>query len=318
MIPILHQQPKRARARQLASPLANLVNTTTEVGPPTIDASSGFGTGLASQPNLLIVIERRDFVRGCLTCWLDSSCGEFEILAVAAAEASLDDDALAQAVAVVIGIDSPEQTDGWLGRQIGWLRAKCPSLPIIMIVEVDETNTAEALVGRFAVQGYIPTSSSMKVAAAALRLVVAGGRYFPTNPDHGSSPALTSTDPTVGGTRFAKLTPREEEVLSVLGRGAQNKIIAYRLGMSLSTVKAHVHSIIRKLNVRNRTEAVVAIRAVQARAPSMNGGMSLAAEDGVHVATNGRGTEIAYRSAWREESGPSPVAHSIAASSVDR
>jgi hypothetical protein len=55
----------------------------------------------------------------------------------------------------------------------------------------------------------------------------------------------------------------------------------------------------------------VAIRAVQARAPSMNGGMSLAAEDGVHVATNGRGTEIPDCSRWTEEP---PVAHSIASS----
>lgn len=56
----------------------------------------------------------------------------------------------------------------------------------------------------------------------------------------------------------ARLTPREEAVLSVLASGAQNKIIAYQLSMSLSTVKAHVHSIIQKLKVRNRTEVVVA------------------------------------------------------------
>ena len=48
-----------------------------------------------------------------------------------------------------------------------------------------------------------------------------------------------------------------------LAVGAQNKIIAYRLGMSMSTVKAHMHSIIRKLRVRNRTEAVVAARAME-------------------------------------------------------
>ena len=203
-------------------PLVKLVDATTEMEPPADRGVPSPITRLAPQPNLLIVVERRDFVRGCVTCWLDNACGEFETLAVAAVETSLDDETLAQAAAVVIGIDASEQADNWLGRQIAWLRAKCPDLPVIMIVELDETNAAEALAGRLAVQGYIPTSSSMKVAAAALRLVVAGGRYFPTNPGHGSSPALTSLSPTVGGAHFAKLTPREEEVLSVLGRGGSS------------------------------------------------------------------------------------------------
>jgi two-component system nitrate/nitrite response regulator NarL len=43
----------------------------------------------------------------------------------------------------------------------------------------------------------------------------------------------------------------------MLEQGMANKIIAYRLSLSQSTVKAHVHSIISKLNVRNRTEAAV-------------------------------------------------------------
>ena len=47
-------------------------------------------------------------------------------------------------------------------------------------------------------------------------------------------------------------------MLELLEHGLPNKIIAYRLEMAQSTVKAHVHSIIAKLNVRNRTEAAVA------------------------------------------------------------
>lgn len=54
------------------------------------------------------------------------------------------------------------------------------------------------------------------------------------------------------------LTARERAVLELLGTGKPNKIIAYKLGMSLSTAKIHVHNIIRKLQVKNRTEAVIA------------------------------------------------------------
>jgi DNA-binding NarL/FixJ family response regulator len=269
---------KADRTRDNINHLAIPADMTTEVRAPAGAVTKPVNL-LESQPNLLVVADRRDFVRGCLACWLVSSCDEFETLAVAGVEAFLPDDALAQAAAVVFSLGAPEQTDGWLGREIGWLRAKRPDVSIIIITEADEVSAAEALVGPLGVQGYIPTSSSTKVAAAALRLVVAGGRYFPTIPGGARSPTRTPADsqqPTWAGERFAKLTPREEAVLHILGNGAQNKIIAYKLGMSLSTVKAHVHSIIRKLNVRNRTEVVVAARAVQLPAPRTNGAVPIA------------------------------------------
>jgi len=52
------------------------------------------------------------------------------------------------------------------------------------------------------------------------------------------------------------LTPRELEVLNVLIEGLTNKAIARRLNISLHTVKFHVESVFRKLDVRTRTEAV--------------------------------------------------------------
>jgi DNA-binding CsgD family transcriptional regulator len=51
------------------------------------------------------------------------------------------------------------------------------------------------------------------------------------------------------------LTRRERQVLPLIAEGLQNKRIADRLSMSEHTVKLHVHHIISKLNVRNRTEA---------------------------------------------------------------
>jgi DNA-binding NarL/FixJ family response regulator len=224
--------------------------------------------------DLLIVIERRDFVRGCLTCWLGNLCAEFATLPVADVETSLEAGALGRAAAALVGMDAGEHAAAWSIRQVGWLRAKSPNLPIIVIVETDDTRATEALASRLNVQGYIPTSSNVSVATAALRLVLAGGRYFPALRDHDPQPAMRPTDPACLATRrgsLAKLTPREAAVLGVLGSGAPNKIIAYRLGMSLSTVKAHVHSIIRKLNVRNRTEVVVAVRNMQLPAQRSNG-----------------------------------------------
>jgi DNA-binding NarL/FixJ family response regulator len=58
------------------------------------------------------------------------------------------------------------------------------------------------------------------------------------------------------------LTPREREVLALIGRGMANKVIARELSLSEKTVKAHVSSILAKLGVSDRTQAALyAVRA---------------------------------------------------------
>ena len=54
-----------------------------------------------------------------------------------------------------------------------------------------------------------------------------------------------------------KLTKREYEILAALAKGFLYKEIADLLGISLSTVRAHVHAVYEKLHVQSRTEAVV-------------------------------------------------------------
>jgi DNA-binding NarL/FixJ family response regulator len=217
--------------------------------------------------NAILVVDRRPFVRGCLASWLGSHGEEFQTLAVADIETVTNNDALKQAALVLFGFDRADTADQWLSSQIEWLRGRCPDVPIALLLEAtDVTNSraVQSVVSRLAVQGYIPTSTSLEVATAALRLVLAGGHYFPRLSHSAGSPELVSigrTQPIMPGQGVERLTPREEAVLNVLAAGAPNKIIAYRLGMSVFTVKAHVHSIIRKLKVRNRTEAVVAAHA---------------------------------------------------------
>ena len=57
--------------------------------------------------------------------------------------------------------------------------------------------------------------------------------------------------------RFSSLTPREREILRHLAEGRSNKAIARELGITDGTVKLHVRSILRKLEVRSRVEAAV-------------------------------------------------------------
>jgi len=59
------------------------------------------------------------------------------------------------------------------------------------------------------------------------------------------------------GVLFVKLSPREIEILDLVARGNSNKIIGRKLSISDQTVKNHVSAILRKLEVNDRTEAVV-------------------------------------------------------------
>jgi DNA-binding NarL/FixJ family response regulator len=228
----------------------------------------------AIRPGRLIVLERRAFVRGCLSCWLGKYFQDLETVSAADVEVTLDPDALARTAAVIIGVNTLEQSDRWLHRQVAWLRAKQPALPIMVIVEAEEIGAATDLGEQLDLQGYIPSFSSLEVAAAAVRLVVAGGNYFPRPREH--EPQLEEALPgrtyrTLDLAEIAELTSREWAVVGLLGSGVPNKDIGDRLGMSLSTVKAHVHHIIRKLNVRNRTEVALLSLFLQ---PGANGTMN--------------------------------------------
>jgi DNA-binding CsgD family transcriptional regulator len=52
-------------------------------------------------------------------------------------------------------------------------------------------------------------------------------------------------------------TPREQELILLLGRGLQNKVIAYELNISENTVRAHISNIMRKYGLHNRTQIAV-------------------------------------------------------------
>ena len=59
------------------------------------------------------------------------------------------------------------------------------------------------------------------------------------------------------GSKVAQLSPREQEILRAIARGASNKEIGRELGIAETTVKIHVQHVLRKLDVSSRVQAAV-------------------------------------------------------------
>lgn len=107
----------------------------------------------------------------------------------------------------------------------------------------------------------LPMDLPLEIWLAVVRLVLAGGEYLPVQPV--DTAMLRHSDATQSDTERdgvsddlqTKLTARELQILNKASQGMQNKLIAAEFGLSEHTVKVHLHNIIRKLGVHNRTEA---------------------------------------------------------------
>ncbi len=93
---------------------------------------------------------------------------------------------------------------------------------------------------------------------AAVRVVAAGDALLaPTITRQVIEQYVRSAPPQVAGSALEELTPRELEVLTLISRGLSNREIANELVLSEATVKTHVKRVFRKLEIRDRAQAVV-------------------------------------------------------------
>ena len=119
----------------------------------------------------------------------------------------------------------------------------------------------------FGSAGFIPKSSPLDVIAGAVRSVLAGEIWLPESALHVED-EQTSEDEELAR-RISSLTPQQFRVLMMLADGLLNKQIAAELDVSEATIKAHVTAILRKMEVRSRTQAAVAARRLERAAQSV-------------------------------------------------
>ncbi len=128
------------------------------------------------------------------------------------------------------------------------LRAAAPDVPVY-VVSATETPSAYGRARALGAGGYLPKSLPLADLSAALATALDGGEWFPESRD--------SAGKHDGAERVASLTPAQRRVLAGLSDGLLNKQIAFEMGISEATVKAHMTAIFRKLGANNRTQALL-------------------------------------------------------------
>ncbi len=136
-----------------------------------------------------------------------------------------------------------------------------PEVKVLILTTFDD----EAFVGdavRAGAQGYLLKDTPSAELAEAIRMIHKG--YTQLGPgilEKAMKAKPVSDEPdSVDVSAFDELTPREQEVLQLIAAGKSNREIASELYIAERTVKNHVNSILRTLNVRDRTQAAILVK----------------------------------------------------------
>ncbi|MBJ7539152.1 LuxR C-terminal-related transcriptional regulator [Marinomonas transparens] len=134
------------------------------------------------------------------------------------------------------------------------IRKDFPDVPVAVISGSEDSVMVAKVIDAGAL-GFIPKTSEPATYVQAINAILAGDIWLPeglkTEIANHPKPDLSMQH------RVAELTPQQYKVLCYLHEGLLNKQIAYELSISEATVKAHITAIFRKLEINNRTQAVL-------------------------------------------------------------
>jgi DNA-binding NarL/FixJ family response regulator len=140
-----------------------------------------------------------------------------------------------------------------------YLRAQYPGVPVIVVSANDDPAAIRRCM-QFGASGFIPKTLGVEAMRVAISRILGGGVWTPPDVDLSAG---SDTEIAALMARMATLTPQQVRVLMMLSEGLLNKQIAYQLGVSEATVKAHVSAILQKLGVESRTQAVIAAAKIE-------------------------------------------------------
>lgn len=234
----------------------------------------------ASEHTSIAIIDCQTLSRSCLTRILQGELPEVAIHNIATSDGLVG--IIEKNINLaVLNIENCNLTDEWVSVNLANIHQLRPETSLMLLTQLDETSITDATVSEVAklgVKGYTTNTAPVEVVLAAIRLILAGGAYYPrsmviddgncANSVSGSSDMISAlpmpaangeVDESLAMTKASTIafTERERQVLATLRRGLPNKIIASELDLSENTIKVYISHIMRKLNATNRTEAVV-------------------------------------------------------------
>jgi DNA-binding NarL/FixJ family response regulator len=233
---------------------------------------------------LIALIDRRPLILDALAHRFKAAIRDSEVLPFPTAEALLGNPSTYETVDLVVVSADPAQIAS--GETLSVLRQLCgtaPNKPVTIIIDCDEANSITAMM-REGARGCIPTSCALRVAVAALDVVMAGGTFAPVGSLINARPPNAAMDrvarpsaapdepvetpararPSGGANEGAALTARQIEVLACVAKGGSNKMIARELRLCEGTVKVHIRHLMAKLKAANRTQLALRSHAVLA------------------------------------------------------
>ncbi|HEY6606227.1 MAG TPA: response regulator transcription factor [Gaiellaceae bacterium] len=133
------------------------------------------------------------------------------------------------------------------------LRERAPGTRVIVLTSfVDDEHLLPAM--RAGAAGYLLKNVQPQELARAIRAADAGEALIDPAVAARLVEALAEAEPDDG---YERLTPREREVLALIGRGFSNKRISLELGVAEKTAKTHVSNLLGKLGLADRTQAAL-------------------------------------------------------------
>lgn len=135
--------------------------------------------------------------------------------------------------------------------EVSMLRSSNSSCQTVVLADTNDHGLVNDFL-RHGARGVIPMVFPASIVVEALQLVLAGGTFIPFE-SFFAGPQNNVQRAVLGN---YELTNREEQIVSLLQSGKPNKQIAYELGLSIGTVKVHLHNIMNKLGAHNRIQVL--------------------------------------------------------------
>jgi two-component system NarL family response regulator len=130
--------------------------------------------------------------------------------------------------------------------------------PVLMLTSQDDPLWVQRI-WQAGARGYLHKEHAFEQVALALGSLMAGASWWDQRATAALRPSASGATghPSDLQDRLNSLTPREHQVLACLAGGANNRVIATTLGIGEGTVRSHVHVLLQKLQVDNRTQAAL-------------------------------------------------------------